>query len=57
MMSYVGRKTCGCIVAAIIDDPDHRKEVAKEIAAWIKDGLTVERVTNDYVREHFRRCN
>jgi hypothetical protein len=54
--SYIGKKECGCIVAAFVDNPEHKKDIAREIAKWIKDGLTIERVTDDYVRENFKRC-
>lgn len=54
--SYIGRKSCGCIVLAIVDDPDHKKDIAKEIAKAIKGGLTIERVTCQYVRENMKRC-
>ena len=51
--SYIGRKSCDCVVCAIVDMPDHKGDVAREVARWIKEGLTVERVTLDYAREHF----
>lgn len=51
--SYIGRKPCGCVVAAMVDNPDDAKETAKEVAKWIKLGLTVERVTHEYVRQNF----
>lgn len=52
-MSYVGKKPCGCVVAAVVDDPNHKRDVARTIAEWVKGGLTVERVTHDYVRQNF----
>lgn len=52
-MAYVGRKVCGCVCAAIVDDPAHKKEVAEDIADWIKSGLTIDRVSVEYVRENF----
>lgn len=53
---YVGFKACGCAVAAAVDNPAHRKDTAKSIAAWVKDGLTVERRTVEWVRENLRPC-
>ena len=53
---YIGRKSCGCIVLAVVDMPEHRKHTAKEIAKGIKEGLKIERVTCQYVRENMRRC-
>lgn len=55
-MAYIARKSCGCIVAAAVDMPEHRKHVAKEIAKWIKDGLILERVTCQYVRDNMKKC-
>jgi NADPH:quinone reductase-like Zn-dependent oxidoreductase len=54
---YVGIKNCGCMVAAMVDNPEHKKDTAKEIAKWIREGLTIERVTAEYVRENFKKCN
>ena len=31
----------------------HPKDTAKEVAKWIRQGLSVERCDDDYVREHF----
>jgi hypothetical protein len=57
-MSYVARRPCGCVVAAYVmpaanDDLAYKRAVAKEVASWIRDGLKVETVTNDYVRANF----
>lgn len=55
--SYVARRWCGCIVAAVVDDPDNdkaiRRVVAREVADWIAGGYTVERVPHDVVRREF----
>jgi hypothetical protein len=55
-MSYIGRCKCGEIIAATVDDPRHKKDTIREINDWLRDGLDIERVTTDYVREHFGRC-
>lgn len=54
--SYVGVLPCGCRVAATVDTPGDEKRVAKDVASFIKDGLRVERVTNEEVRLTLRRC-
>ena len=53
--SYIGRRECGCIRAArvITGKP---KDIAEDVAEMIADGLTVERVTTQYVREHWGSC-
>jgi len=61
MPAYIGRAPCGCIRMATIDEPHRAKENAKEIAAVLRLGWTVERVTAGYVREHWgpgcEQCN
>ena len=41
---YIGRKSCGCIVAVCADAPGLEKHTAKSIAEFIRDGLTIERI-------------
>lgn len=41
---YIGRKKCGCVVAAVVDMPGFEKETAKTVAEFIRDGLTIERI-------------
>ncbi len=52
--TFIGRKPCGCVVFAMVDEPnpspEYRKELAKEIARCIRQGLSIEKVTVDYVR-------
>lgn len=54
---YVGRAPCGCIVTAIVDAPDLKEQMKKEIAKFMRDclkeGLTIDRVTVDFVRSNF----
>jgi hypothetical protein len=51
--AYIGRRPCGCIGFATVDDPKYAKDNAKEIAKVIKLGWTVERVTVQFVRENW----
>lgn len=55
-MSYIGICHCGQVVCAVVDNPARRRDVAREVASWIRDGLTIERVTSAYVRTHIGRC-
>ena len=54
--SYIGRKKCGCMVAAIVDDGSNLKEVSNTVAEFIVSGLTVERTTVGYVRANLNTC-
>lgn len=56
VMAYIAREKCGCVTGATIDNPQHRKEVAKDVAAWVRDGRIVERVDSGYVRAEFGQC-
>lgn len=61
-MAYIARRECGCIMAAVVDNPARRNETAEFVAELIQDGLAVERVTVEVVRagfqcpEHARQC-
>lgn len=50
--SYVGRKKCGCIAAAVTEGgwPDLLDDIKK----WRKEGAIIDRVTHQYVRENFK---
>lgn len=52
-MAYVAKKPCGCICSAVVDEPNHKRDVAKDVAEWIREGLTIEHVTVQHVRENF----
>lgn len=41
---YVGRKTCGCVMAVVVDEPDRPKDTARSVAEFIKDGLSISRM-------------
>lgn len=53
--AYVGIAPCGCVLMAVVDDPDPeiRKDTAKEVAAAINRGMVIERITSEDVRERF----
>lgn len=38
---------------AVIAPTAPPKDIAKEVANWIRDGLSVERCDDEYVRTHF----
>ncbi len=48
--AYVGRASCACIRSVIAESAGQRR-VANEVARMIRDGLTTERVTCQFVRE------
>ena len=51
--SYVARCKCGCgnLVFAMVNNPDHKKDVAREISKLIRDGYDIETMTVEEVRE------
>lgn len=55
-MAYIGRCKCGHVVAAAMDEPEYRKDNAKEVARWMRDGLTIERLDVDAVRTYLHKC-
>lgn len=48
--AYIGRAECGCVVAVTVNMADHPKDVAKDVAEWIRDGLSIEGHTIEEVR-------
>ena len=52
-MSYVGVAPCGCILGAAVDNPEHGKDVRKFVQDFMRDGFTIERRTNEEVRQQF----
>ncbi len=54
--SYIGRKVCGCVVAATSISGQNPTEVANDVADFIRSGLTIEKVTSEYVRLNFKGC-
>ena len=56
-MTYIGKRECGACIALAVDMPNHKKETAKEVAKWIRSGLSVERVTVKEARKSlFGKC-
>ena len=51
--AYIAKKPCGCIFMAVVDNPEHRRDTAKEVAKSIRRGGIIERVTTDYVTKHW----
>ena len=55
--SYIVRKPCGCILAAMQVDVDPRYMANGAIyERWVKDGLMIEMVPNEYVKENWKTC-
>lgn len=54
--SYAGYCHCGQLVAASVDIPSRADRNAELVAAWIRDGLKIERVSNETVRSSLHRC-
>ena len=59
-MAYVGICRCGAIRAACVDErktKERQRDVAKFCAEIVRDGLTLERVTCQAVREGRWQCS
>ena len=57
-MAYAAICKCGGVVAATMDVPEHKRDVAKTVAEWIRDELAVERISSGSVRERWGcKCN
>ena len=55
--TYIARCKCGGMVAAVMDNPNHKEDTAKEVAGCIEAGYTIERVDSETVRKsHWCRC-
>ncbi len=51
--TYIGVDEEGIVVLAIVDNPEHKKDVAKELGKAVRNGLVIERVESSRVREIF----
>lgn len=51
--AYLGYSECGCPVFISLDIPSGRKELAKEIADFVRQGLPIERLPKDEAKEKF----
>src|SRR5690606_17356187 len=56
IMAYIGRKSCGCVVAACIDDKSHPEDTAEDLARFVKSGYAVERVTSERASQMIGKC-
>lgn len=55
--AYVGRKSCGCVVAIAVINPAHPDRVAEHVAEWIREGLDIEKHSIPWARENFTGCD
>lgn len=62
---YIGRCKCGNIVAATVIDLDgltperqasHMKDVRKDVADFMREGLSIEQMDVEEVRKSFASC-
>ncbi len=53
---YIGRKTCGCVVAVTVDRPEFRRDNIKTVSAWMREGLTIEHTTVAQARTMLSDC-
>lgn len=53
-MAYIARKACGCFVWAGVDVPNRHRDNAQKAFWAMRRGYAVDRVTCQYVRDHWR---
>lgn len=54
-LDYIGVKRCGCIRTWCSSDNPPR-HLARTIARWIREGLSVERCSTDEARQRIKKC-
>ena len=55
--AYAGKcRKCGALCAAVVDDPDCKKEAAEAVSEFIMIGLEVSRMTVEDVQAKFDSC-
>ena len=54
--AYIARCECGQVVAATVIEPRRKAEIARMIAEWVRDGLTIEQVGIPLARDQFGMC-
>ena len=42
---YTATKSCGCVTGVMVDRPENKKDVSKEVASYIRSGRAVKRIT------------
>ena len=47
MKFYIGKKDCGCVVFACVDEPEYKDDTAESLAEAIRDGYTIEHIESD----------
>lgn len=50
---YIGKKACGCVVAACVDDPDDRQWTSERVAEFVRESYQIERVEGPIM---LKRC-
>lgn len=54
---YIGRcPKCLRACAATVDMPEYATHVRRDVAQFMKEGLTIERQTVKWVRDNFESC-
>ena len=56
-MAYIGKcPDCGAFTSATVDDPEQGTWVRRDVREFMKDGLIIERVTCQFVRDNAGPC-
>lgn len=56
VLCYVAKKSCGCVVGAIVATDNNPARVAAALAMWAREGLRIEPATVEQVRQTLWTC-
>lgn len=48
--SYLALNPCGCFAGAVVNNTEHPREVAKDVASFVRYGCTVTLVDTEWIR-------
>ena len=55
--TYLGLEPCGCLGAAVVNNPEHLEDVVKAVRKMFRKGMTVELVDTQTVRDMAWNCD
>ena len=56
-MSFIARKSCGCIKRAIADEPEFKIMIDNQLAEWGRKDYNIDYVSRQYVNDNMKSCS